>query len=1036
MVVQGEGMYVSSVNRLPPPPRTRFRPDTGLRTPSGAALEASTCPRCGYSAHSPGQTCPAKTGRCRFCNTVGHFDKVCRKKQQGMAAPPPRTDAARHPLAGGAAAAGAEVLDARCPPDDFFGWTAAGREECCFSPEDVPRSPLWFCDTACTDHVVARAHVEGCILRERPKVTQYRLAKRGLSFDSKHEAAVILTVTGADGKEKEVVLKINLAEDEDVPGLIKPTHLRLDATPEGSWATIRDYYGDLVRVRVDDPMGVSSGTIPSFRWTPKHVDSTTASCLFTRSRAHAQLSKEEVQDWHVRLLHPGALRLKGTLQEQGYEVSDSVCRTVTSDCTTCLQKNAVDRTPPRSESRRSSEKNFNHQVVWDLGHIHEAGYGGEHTFSLMVDEATLLWRAKALKQKSAAPTHLLEWIHEEGPMSALQSDNAPELKSATVQLICRDNNVHMVVTPPYTSAANGVVERAIRELRGLLRVAVAELKLPFSLWPALLPGLCALHNNSVSPLLKASPAQRRFQFPPRLTHVIGDTVVAKLPGPKSAPKTLALPGTPVTYLAELNSSSALVYRRDPHGGTVLRVHPSQLRPAARSVSSLPLPSAPSKPVRTSPSTPAVPPAASHPTRLRFCRPADDSSDSDMDGGPLGGPAPEAPEFDPPPQPAAVSADAPAAPVVPPLPSVPPPARDARQRTTPRLGNAPCAIASHWNHRRQPAVIRQDAGGSSVEVSWLAPIGNNQWTYDALERIPRSTFHSTFRLTSEGQIPAEHLADLQDSSDASAITSSDASSTPPSAQDATETPDSAFVAAASAPRDHAHAAWSCPPDFNDAAVLEYAALLHNDVIGPAVPVTKHAMTLGWLYKYKTDESTDALQPKARLYAKGFMDRRAHSTYAGTPALADYLVLLIFMLSQGWQRYHLDATSAFLQAPVSSTTSPPVIRLAGNLPTLPSTPPSSAFTQEEWDVIRERAARLQPGCYYRLNKALYGHPSAPFWWAIAVRKALLSLGWHEVAESSFVKLVAGLLIAALILHVDVVELGGKDALKEAEATRTVD
>eukprot|EP00918_Siedleckia_nematoides_P022012 GHVU01047374.1.p1 GENE.GHVU01047374.1~~GHVU01047374.1.p1 ORF type:complete len:657 (-),score=73.78 GHVU01047374.1:659-2629(-) len=439
--VRGDAMFVTSLRRIPPPARQRHRQ---AQAPGGRqpGFPASTpCDRCGREGHC-GTQCPARNGYCRYCNNQGHFERVCKKKQRAQAGVFP-TEEARPPTAGGAVASGVQVVDACCPPDDEYGWIVSESSSLATSASS---SVPWFCDTGCTDHVVARRHVEGCILRERPKVTKYWLAKRGLSFEASHEAAVLVEVTGADGGQRDVVLKLNISADSDVPALIKPHHLRVESQATQSWATLRDYYGALVKVRIDDPMGTATGSIPSFRWKPKAVDRAAGRCLFTHPlRAIPSLTQEVVHDWHVRLLHPGALRLRGTLREQGFEVSDDLCRTVTAACTTCHQKNAVTRTPPPSSTRRSPEQPFNHQVVWDLGHISEPGYGGEHTFSLLVDEATLTWRAKALKAKSSAPAHLLEWIHEEGSMNALQSDNAGELKSTQVQLICRESNVLMVV---------------------------------------------------------------------------------------------------------------------------------------------------------------------------------------------------------------------------------------------------------------------------------------------------------------------------------------------------------------------------------------------------------------------------------------------------------------------------------------------------------------------------------------------------------------------------------------------------------------
>eukprot|EP00918_Siedleckia_nematoides_P045493 GHVU01099655.1.p1 GENE.GHVU01099655.1~~GHVU01099655.1.p1 ORF type:complete len:1540 (-),score=203.03 GHVU01099655.1:1540-6159(-) len=1034
--VRGDVMFVSTMDRVqapskqgrgfkgaPPGRREQLAPGTG-------------CDRCGKRSHATGQSCPAANEHCRFCNTRGHFERVCRKKQKEKGSSQqsrPANGGTPTPRGGGLAnvANAINVMDARCNPDEVAGWMTVSRNAANpISPVDsldtsAGVESTWYCDTACTEHVTSRSTVQGCILRSRPKVTEYRMAKRGLFFDTIEEAAVPVQVTTADGKRKTLVLKLNIAADNDIPSLIKPQHLRIESRPERSWATISDFYGNVFRVRVDDPMGSATGSIPSFNWTPIPVGSGPDRCLFARTRSRKQMSSEDVRSWHARLNHPGVQRLHLTLLEQGYEVSEAVVRDVTSACDTCARKNAVTSAIPSSQTRRDRRGSFNDKVLWDLGHVRETGYGGEHNFVLMVDEGTRTWRAQALKKKSDAPDALLEWLHEDGTMKTLQSDNGGELKSARIQLICKDNHVYMRPTPAYTSPPQGAVEQSIRELRSMLRVFLNVHNVPFSLWPALLPGLCALHNNTVSPVLKESPAQRRFRFPPKLTRVLGDRMVAKLPASKTAPKTLSMPGTEVLYLGELNSSAALVYNGDAHTGTVLRVHPTQLRPLHGDTAATKLPPPTALPRQA---------ASVSPARIRFsaCPPVSSSSEAEDDHH---FPQPVDAELGavPPDDDAHAAADAvapPSASPVPPLPALLPAPEPVRAQTrstrvsSPRLGNAPCAIATHWNRIRQPAVIRQDTGGRSVEVSWLRPVGDNQWEYDELERIPRTTFHATFPLTREGKIPAEHLSELENSPARRA-----------SSEDATDVtganPAGLFTFATSPPLHGGGKNWAGPPDFQEAACLEYAAILANDVIGEKVERTPYAMSLGWLFKHKADPETGGVKAKARIYAKGFMDRRQHVTYAGTPALHDYLLLLVFIISMGWKRCHLDAENAFLQAPAPES-KPPVIRLDISVPSLPPTSPNERYTTQEWEVILERAERLEHGSCYQVKKALYGHPSAPFWWAVTVRKALLSLGWKEVAESIFTKtLPSGAVCAVLVMHVDDIELSSKAGQLEAEA-----
>eukprot|EP00918_Siedleckia_nematoides_P028327 GHVU01060930.1.p1 GENE.GHVU01060930.1~~GHVU01060930.1.p1 ORF type:complete len:904 (+),score=77.37 GHVU01060930.1:1141-3852(+) len=435
----------------------------------------------------------------------------------------------------------------------------------------TPNSRL-ILDTCCTRHLLPRSFIAKAILQEWPATTTYNQVRAESSFSTSSAAVIAISAKDLQGQLTHLVLKVNVGPP-DVPPLLKPKYIHLVPSPQKSWAVLVDYYGHERKVLVDDPLGECTGSLPSFLWWPADRTSLPGFCFAATSKP-SPLSAEDILDAHERMLHPSAERLVGTLAEQGRPATVTEVRRHLGPCIVCSEKNAVHKKEPRSETRRGGEGSFNDTVWWDLGHISERGYTGQHVFSLMVDEETLWWDAIPLSKKSDAPDHLLKWHHDYGPMQALRSDNAGELKGTRVRVICRDSNVFMVTTPPYTSAANGVAERAIRELRSLFRTALAVLQLPLSIWPALIYGLATLHNVMFSPTLGSSPFRMRYGFPPRLTPLVGDEVVLRPPSQSKQPKSLLMPGRRFLYLGAMNTSTTIVY--DRAAKTVVRVHPSQL----------------------------------------------------------------------------------------------------------------------------------------------------------------------------------------------------------------------------------------------------------------------------------------------------------------------------------------------------------------------------------------------------------------------------------------------------------------------------
>eukprot|EP00918_Siedleckia_nematoides_P102148 GHVU01223206.1.p1 GENE.GHVU01223206.1~~GHVU01223206.1.p1 ORF type:complete len:804 (-),score=30.71 GHVU01223206.1:344-2755(-) len=483
-------------------------------------------------------------------------------------------------------------------------------------------------DTACSYHLGPRSGFRDAILHVWPTPTKYTMVRKDASFTTPSVVAVGFVCSDSNGHDTHVVLLFNLGPD-DVPFLLKPRWLHLVPSPAHSWLVVHDYYGRERKLRVNAPCGTGGSNLPSFRWRPAGRSASVHACI-SSAKAGRVVTPEILGVWHARLLHPSAERLAGTLLEQGFATSTGEVKRLLGHCTLCARKNAAYRKVPRRRDREDREGLF--PVGWDLAHMADRGFKGQHEISLLVHEDSMLWHAVALSKKSDAPDHLLQWIHELGPMGALRSDNAGELKGVRVQVICQENNIHMIPTPPHTSAVNGIVERAIRELRMFLAIVISVLGLPPSIWPALLAGICELHNKLYSPCLKSSPWLRFYGFPPRLAPLIGDYVVFRPPAARKQPKSLALPGKEMVYLGSANSSTSLVL--DESTTTIVRVHPSQLvafrprpdggfmavLPGADSSAAVPLPTPSSLPpvaVTVPSSLPPVAPSVSvrEPVRL-------------------------------------------------------------------------------------------------------------------------------------------------------------------------------------------------------------------------------------------------------------------------------------------------------------------------------------------------------------------------------------------------------------------------------------
>jgi hypothetical protein len=74
-----------------------------------------------------------------------------------------------------------------------------------------------------------------------------------------------------------------------------------------------------------------------------------------------------------------------------------------------------------------------------------------------------------------------------------------------------------------------------------------------------------------------------------------------------------------------------------------------------------------------------------------------------------------------------------------------------------------------------------------------------------------------------------------------------------------------------------------------------------------------ITLKWVFKLKRDEADAIVKHKARLVARGFMQREGidfDDTFAPVARMESVRLLFALAAQEGWRVHHMDVKSAFL------------------------------------------------------------------------------------------------------------------------------
>lgn len=168
----------------------------------------------------------------------------------------------------------------------------------------------------------------------------------------------------------------------------------------------------------------------------------------------------------------------------------------------------------------------------------------------------------------------------------------------------------------------------------------------------------------------------------------------------------------------------------------------------------------------------------------------------------------------------------------------------------------------------------------------------------------------------------------------------------------------------------------------------------------LPPGRKAIDLKWVYKLKRDAKGEILKYKARIVAKGYVQKRGidfEEIFAPVTRIETVRLLLALAAKNSWEVHHLDVKTAFLNGEVQE---------------------EIYVSQPEGFVKRGNEHLI-----YKLLKALYGLRQAPRAWYAKLNQCLVDIGFSRCPyeHAVYVKKVAEEVLVIAIYVDDILVTG---------------
>jgi transposase InsO family protein len=163
-----------------------------------------------------------------------------------------------------------------------------------------------------------------------------------------------------------------------------------------------------------------------------------------------------------------------------------------ADCTACQRAKVAKQHTSTVEPIAIPQRRFSHVHVDIVGPLPVAACGATYLLT-MIDRSTRWLEAVPMRDMTAATCTSLfisTWVARYGVPSTLTSDRGTQFSSEIWRALCEKMGIRHVMTTSYHPQANGLVERAHRQLKDALRARGAGTDWPVHL-PLVLLGLRA-----------------------------------------------------------------------------------------------------------------------------------------------------------------------------------------------------------------------------------------------------------------------------------------------------------------------------------------------------------------------------------------------------------------------------------------------------------------------------------------------------------------------------------------------------------------
>lgn len=183
--------------------------------------------------------------------------------------------------------------------------------------------------------------------------------------------------------------------------------------------------------------------------------------------------------------------------------------------------------------------------------------------------------------------------------------------------------------------------------------------------------------------------------------------------------------------------------------------------------------------------------------------------------------------------------------------------------------------------------------------------------------------------------------------------------------------------------------------------------NNTWVLTELPPGQKTIGLKWVFKLKRDTNGKIIKHKARIVAKGYVQRQGkdfEEIFAPVARLETVRILLALAAKHGWEVHHLDVKSAFLNGEIQE----------------------EVYVTQPEGFVKEGKEHL----VYKLVKALYGLRQAPRAWYTKLSKYLEKLGFVRCPyeHAVYTKKVGGEILIIGVYVDDLLVTGTKTSIIE--------